>query len=146
MSVRIVYQNPDGGISVVIPTGETSVEHILANDIPPGVTPIVIDSADLPQDRTFREAWGLLNGRVRIGMVKAKVLAHIHRRRLRDEEFQPWDRIIALQIPGTEGTLAETRRAEIREAYAAFQSQIEAATTADQLKAIIDQMKSRAST
>lgn len=69
---------------------------------------------------------------------KAKVIAHEKRRIARAEEFKPYDEAIAKQIPGQmEG--AETARQLIREKYALMQTAIDAASTLDEMKAVIPQ-------
>lgn len=67
-----------------------------------------------------------------IDVNKAKAIGHDMRRAARAEEFKPFDEAIAKQIPGTEG--AEAQRQAIREKYAAIQTQIDAATTPDEIK------------
>jgi len=54
MNQRIIYQTPEGGVAVIIPA--VSVE-LAMKDIPVGVKYCVVDVADIPSDRTFREAW-----------------------------------------------------------------------------------------
>lgn len=56
---RIVYPTPEGGVAVIIPSTdcELSIEQIAAKDVPQGVEYKIIDTADVPSDRTFRNAW-----------------------------------------------------------------------------------------
>lgn len=54
---RIIFQNETGGISVIIPTGELSIEEVAQKDVPAGAPYLLADVADVPSDRTFREAW-----------------------------------------------------------------------------------------
>jgi hypothetical protein len=67
-----------------------------------------------------------------IDVTKAKAIGHDMRRAARAEEFKPFDEAIAKQIPGADG--AEAQRQAIREKYAAIQTQIDAATTPDEIK------------
>ena len=56
---RIIYSNPDGGVSVVIPSSSTAdLNHLAAKVVPDG-TEYQIVSHDLvfPTDRHFRDAW-----------------------------------------------------------------------------------------
>ena len=70
---------------------------------------------------------------ITINITKAKAIGHDMRRAARAEEFKPFDEAIAKQIPGAaEG--AEAQRQAIREKYAAIQTQIDAATTPDEIK------------
>ena len=47
------------GIDIIIPAPECklSVEEIAKKDVPAGVPYKIIETADVPSDRTFREAW-----------------------------------------------------------------------------------------
>lgn len=68
-----------------------------------------------------------------IDVNKAKAIGHDMRRAARAEEFKPFDEAIAKQIPGAADG-AEAQRQAIREKYAAIQTQIDAATTPDEIK------------
>lgn len=54
---RIIYPTTDGGIAIVIPTGELPIEEVAAKDVPAGVPYKIIDASEIPEDRTFRAAW-----------------------------------------------------------------------------------------
>ncbi len=56
---RIIYPNDDGGVSIVIPAAECglTIEEIAAKDVPAGKDYKIVDVADIPTDRTFRNAW-----------------------------------------------------------------------------------------
>lgn len=68
-----------------------------------------------------------------IDVNKAKAIGHDMRRAARAEEFRPFDEAIAKQIPGAADG-AEAQRQVIREKYAAIQTQIDAATTPNEIK------------
>jgi len=72
-----------------------------------------------------------------INLNKAKVIAHEKRRAARTAEFEPYDAIIMKQIPGNDAVAAEAERQKIRDKYAALQTQMDAAKTADALKALL---------
>lgn len=55
MARRIVFPF-DGGIAVLIPTGEMSVSDVARKDVPAGIPYRIIDSSELPP-RDQREAW-----------------------------------------------------------------------------------------
>lgn len=59
MNKRIIYPTSDGGVAVIIPAAECglTIEEIAAKDVPAGVQYKIIDTADVPSDRTFRNAW-----------------------------------------------------------------------------------------
>lgn len=74
---------------------------------------------------------------IRVNIDKAKVIAHDMRRAARANEFEPLDAIIAKQIPGTDLGLVEANRQAIRDKYNAMQTAIDAAQSADELKALL---------
>ena len=57
MNQRIIYPTDDGGIAVLIPTGEIELSEVARKDVPAGVAFKIVDVADIPEDRTFRDAW-----------------------------------------------------------------------------------------
>lgn len=57
MNQRIVYPTPDGGVAIVIPTGELPIEEVAKKDVPEGVPYAIVDASEIPEDRTFRAAW-----------------------------------------------------------------------------------------
>ncbi|KAA0888783.1 hypothetical protein [Oryzomonas rubra] len=59
MASRIIYPTDDGGVAVIIPVLECglTIEQIAAKDVPAGKAFKIVDSADIPTDRTFRAAW-----------------------------------------------------------------------------------------
>ena len=61
MNQRIIYQNDEGGVSILIPTpeclAERTIEEIAAKDVPAGKPYKIITTDDIPTDRTFRNAW-----------------------------------------------------------------------------------------
>jgi hypothetical protein len=59
MNQRIIYQNNEGGISIIIPAEECglTIEEIAAKDVPQGKEYHIVDVSDIPEDRTFRGAW-----------------------------------------------------------------------------------------
>jgi hypothetical protein len=59
MNSRIIYPTDDGGVAVIIPAAECglSIEAIAAKDVPNGKPFKIVDVSDIPEDRTFRNAW-----------------------------------------------------------------------------------------
>jgi hypothetical protein len=61
MNQRIIYPTDDGGVAILIPAPEYLAEHTIeelaAKDVPDGKPFKIIDIADIPTDRTFRNAW-----------------------------------------------------------------------------------------
>ena len=54
---RILYQNEEGGLSVVIPTGELPIEDVCQKDVPAGTPYLIVEDDVIPSDRSFRNAW-----------------------------------------------------------------------------------------
>jgi len=59
MNQRIIYPNDEGGVSIIVPAPECglTIEEIAAKDVPAGKPFKIVDVADIPSDRTFRNAW-----------------------------------------------------------------------------------------
>ena len=58
MNQRIIYPTDDGGVAVIIPAEcGLTIEEIAAKDVPAGKPYKIVDVADIPTDRTFRNAW-----------------------------------------------------------------------------------------
>ena len=61
MNQRIIYNNDEGGVSVIIPSQEAlafySIEAIAVKDVPHGKPYKIVSVEDIPTDRTYREAW-----------------------------------------------------------------------------------------
>lgn len=74
---------------------------------------------------------------ITVNINKAKSITHNKRRAARTEEFKPLD--IEVTIPMF-SEQAEQKRQEIREKYAAIQTQIDEANSVDVLKSIITQL------
>ena len=132
---RIIYQSESGGVAVIVPTG--SVELAL-KDVPPGVPYEIVDVADIPSDRYFRNAWVIGDGCVEHDLDQCRAIGHDKRRAARTEAFAPFDEIIAKQIPGADAAEAEAARAEIRSKYANVQLAIDAAADPDEIKATLE--------
>jgi hypothetical protein len=58
---RIIFKNDQGGVSVIIPTPEAleqhSIQAIAIKDVPAGKLFKIVDAADIPSDRSDRDAW-----------------------------------------------------------------------------------------
>jgi hypothetical protein len=132
---RIIYQTPEGGVAVIIPA--ESVETAL-KDVPDSVDYEIVSEDAIPSDRFFRNAWTLGDCCVEHDLDKCKAIGHDIRRQKRSEEFQPFDEIIAKQIPGKDATQAEAKRQEIRVKYDAIQEAIDDASTPDEIKAALE--------
>jgi hypothetical protein len=58
MNQIIVYPS-DGSLAVVYPCGDCGlpVSEIARKDVPAGVPYLIVNVSDLPEDRTYRDAW-----------------------------------------------------------------------------------------
>ena len=56
---RFIYNNDEGGISIVIPTDNCglTLEQIKDKDCPSGKTVYTVNNSAIPTDRSFRNAW-----------------------------------------------------------------------------------------
>lgn len=58
---RIIYKNSEGGVTVLVPAPEAllkmTIEQIAAKDVPAGTEYKIVNTSEIPSDRTFRNAW-----------------------------------------------------------------------------------------
>ena len=56
---RIIYPRDNGGVCVVIPSGELPFEEVCRKDVPAGVPYLVVNQEDYPDpaDKVFFDAW-----------------------------------------------------------------------------------------
>ncbi len=60
---RVIYPTDNGGVAIIVPAPEwlaqegNTVELLAIKDVPEGKPYKIIDTADVPSDRTFRNAW-----------------------------------------------------------------------------------------
>lgn len=58
MDKMIFYPNDEGGLVMVMPADcGIPVEEIARKDVPAGKPYIIVDTAELPADRTYMDAW-----------------------------------------------------------------------------------------
>ena len=144
----LTYERPDGGVSIVRPvyqniredeTEDGFLERIRAKDVPSDASNArIVDVADLPKDRTFRNAW---RADLTVDMPKAR---EIHRDRLRamrapllqalDVEYQKADE----RGDPTEKQRIAAKKQGLRDATA--DPTIEAARTPEELKAAVPEV------
>lgn len=68
MADCLVWTNEVGGVSVLYPAAGYSLEFC-QKDVPAGVTPIEYNSADLPVDPQYFNAWKIVGGVVVVDSV-----------------------------------------------------------------------------
>ena len=54
---RVIYDNGEGGVSIVVPSPSCPSIDRLIQDVPAGRKYQVVDVNNIPSDRTFRNAW-----------------------------------------------------------------------------------------
>lgn len=59
MNQRVIYRTPTGGVAIVVPAPDCglTIEQIAERTVPAGAPFRIVDAADIPADRTFRDAW-----------------------------------------------------------------------------------------
>jgi hypothetical protein len=58
---RIIYKNLDNSISIIVPSPEAlqsmTIEQIALKDVPANTPYKIVNVSEIPNDRTFRNAW-----------------------------------------------------------------------------------------
>ena len=74
MTQAIIFTNDNGGVSVCTPTGELTINEVLAKDCPVGA--IIVDDSTLPQgaDAEFFNAWELNGLTITVNLEKARTI------------------------------------------------------------------------
>ena len=80
MTQVIIHTTENGNVAVTIPTGEISIEAVLAKDCPKGA--MIVEQSALPTANDFFDAWELVDGKVEVSLAKATELT---KKRLRAE-------------------------------------------------------------
>ena len=134
MEQRIVFDNGNGGIGVIVPAPGCglTIEQILAKDAPDGA--VIIAASEIPADRTFRDAWRKDGAAVATDLPAARDIAHTARRAARSDRFKPLD--IKATIPD-EMEQAELDRQVIRDRFAELQVLIDDAEDEPALLAVL---------
>jgi len=58
MNKRIIYKNDEGGVSILVPCDcGLTIEQIAAKDVPTGLPFKIVDTADIPTGRQWRNSW-----------------------------------------------------------------------------------------
>jgi hypothetical protein len=71
MTQRIIFKT-DEGLAVIIPSDEAlatrTIQEIADKDVPSGVAYKIVAVADIPSDRTFRNAWDIADSELSDGV------------------------------------------------------------------------------
>jgi len=98
MTQIIIHTDENGNVNVTIPTGEISIEEVLAKDCPAHA--VIVNRADLPNEHNdFFNAWELADGQVTVNIGKA---TEITKERLRQERKPLLDAQDVLYMRATE--------------------------------------------
>jgi len=56
---RIIFPNDEGGVSILVPAPdcELSLEQIAGKDVPAGKPYQIVEVSEIPDDRSYRNAW-----------------------------------------------------------------------------------------
>lgn len=126
---RIVYTRPDGGVSVIIPTGAVDLAAVLTRDLPAdAVDWYECDASDIPPDRTFRDAWKIEGGKPAVDMSKARTIHMDRIRKVRDRE------LAKLDVEQLKGRDVAAQKQKLRDIPQTFDLTV--AATPDELKAL----------
>ena len=135
---RFAYTRPDGGVSILLPLikekrqDETEAEFIArvcARQIPADAADVTeMEEADIPKDRTFRDAFALNAGRIEVDMPKART---IHMNRIRQARDKELSRLDIEQLKGNDVAAAKQALRDLPQTF-----DLTVATTPDQLKAL----------
>ena len=112
MSKIIIYQDTDGSTCVVHPAPGIALKTVIATSVPDGAEYEVLEDAQLPQDRYFRDAWKLENGEVAIDIEAAKEVQRNVWRKLRAPKLGALDMELMRAI---ENGMSTSKRNEIAE-------------------------------
>ena len=128
---KIIYTNPDGTVSIIIPVGNVNDS---IKDVPDGLSYEIVEDSVIPTDRAFRNAWKQNNKTIETDMAKAREIHKTNIRNARipklaelDIEFQK-----ALETSASTTDIVSKKQA-LRDAPA--DSAIASAKTEAQLKA-----------
>jgi hypothetical protein len=71
MTQRIIFKTNEG-LAVIIPSDEAlatrTIQEIADKDVPSGMAYKIVDVADIPSDRTFRNAWDIADSELSDGV------------------------------------------------------------------------------
>ena len=128
----IIWSQSSGSIAVCIPTGEISIEEVLAKDCPTGS--IIVDKNTLPKDGDFFDAFVLNNDNtVTVDLEKAK---KITRDRLRRERVSLLEQQDILYMRTLEAGLPTTSIVSEKQRLRDLPTLADACTTLDELRSL----------
>ena len=145
---RLIFTDQKGNLNFVIPSPNfkgsmEELRHKLTiQDQIDSVDEInIIDIADVPKERVFRNAWKKGSGgkRIDIDLPKAKTIAHGFRRIKRKKELNPLDEEVTMNHANpAKLNVSEAKRQVIRDKYVTIQNNIDACDNVDDLQNIVN--------
>lgn len=141
MAERILFEHPlrPGRVAILVPDANCglSIADIAAKDVPQGVPYEIVDEADIPTDRTFRNAWTKAGKSIATDMPKARDIWRDRMREVRAPLLAALD--VAYLKADEEGKLAvkagiAAQKAALRDVTQ--DAAIEAAATPEDLKTV----------
>ena len=132
MTKVIIFSNDNGGVSTCIPTGEISIEAVLAKDCPAGA--LIVEASSLPNDDSdFYNAWELANGVVTVNLDKAKEITKARLRAEREPLLAAQDVLFQrAQESGGDTTAIVAEKNRLRD----ITGSVDSCTTTAQLRAL----------
>ena len=131
MNSRIIYPTDDG-VAIIVPAPECglTIEEIAIKDVPAGKPYKIVDVADMPSDRTFRNAW---KHDLTVDFPKAQALTKDRLRAERKPLLEAQDVLFQRALEtGKDATAIVKEKQRLRDVT----KLVDAATTLDQLKGV----------
>jgi len=69
---QVIIYKLNGQVAVCTPTGEISIEEVLAKDCPAGA--IIVDDSEFPIENEYFNAWELIDGKVVVNETKKQAI------------------------------------------------------------------------
>ncbi len=70
--MKIIYKNESGGVAIITPTEEAlsfmTIDDIARKDVPTGLPYKIVEDSEVPADRTFRDAWTVVEATLTDGV------------------------------------------------------------------------------
>jgi len=153
MEKRIIYKTIEGGIHIVIPAPRIDLKDVINSAVPSyrffqkiqqnetdkqakerlGVKDLdkkldhkIIDAGQIPEDKTFRDAWDIDGNGIKVDMKKAR---NIHMSRIREARNAALQKLDIEQLQGKD---VSGRKQHLRDVPKKFD--LTAAKTAEELK------------
>jgi len=103
---RIIYQNEEGRAAIVIPSPnyKGTMEALASKVVPRGRTYQIVDDGQIPEDRTYRNAWVEGDKKIDIDMPRARVIFLDNIRTIRNAKLAELDVEVMKKIEKGEST------------------------------------------